>query len=83
LRYLPFKRHWRTYYAEFETARKKAGMPQVTMHTLRHSLASAIVSQGGTLVDVSAALHHKSVASSKRYAHLYPRRVRKVIMGVK
>lgn len=83
LRYLPFTKHWRTYYAEFETARKKANLPKITMHTLRHSLASAIVSSGGTLVDVGAALHHKSAASSKRYSHLYPDRVKKVIFGVK
>jgi integrase len=82
LKFLPFERHWRDYYADFEVARERAGLGHVNMHDLRHSLASAIVSKGGTLVDVAAALHHKSVASSKRYAHLYPRRVRKVIMGV-
>lgn len=82
LKRLPFKRHWRDYYAAFERARKKAGMEHVNAHDLRHSLASAIVSKGGTLVDVQAALHHKSAVSAKRYAHLYPARVRKVMMGV-
>lgn len=82
LRYLPFGRHWRTYYADFERARAKAELPHITMHTLRHSLASAIVSNGGTLVDVAAALHHKSVVSSKRYSHLYPERVRSIMLKV-
>jgi site-specific recombinase XerD len=76
---LPFKRHWRDYYAAFERARKKAGMPRLRMHDLRHSLASAIISRGGTLADVQAALHHQDAASAKRYAHLYPERLRKVM----
>jgi integrase len=79
---LPFERHWREYYREFEHARKAAGIPHVTAHDLRHVLASEIVSTGGTLADVQGALHHKSITSSKRYAHLYPERVRRIILGV-
>lgn len=82
LRRLPFERHWRDYYAAFERARKKAGMPHVRMHDLRHSLASAIISQGGTLSDVQAALHHKDAASAKRYSHLYPERLRRIMRRV-
>lgn len=82
LKRLPFKRPAREYYAAFERARKRAGMTHVVAHDLRHSLASAIVSTGGTLVDVQAALHHKSAASAKRYAHLYDKRLRKVMMGI-
>lgn len=82
LRHLPFGKHWRTYYASFERAREAAGMQCIRMHDLRHSLASEIISSGGTLSDVQGALHHRSVVSSKRYAHLYPERVRKVMMGV-
>jgi len=82
LKHLPFERHWRDYYAEFEAARKAAGMKHVRAHDLRHSLASEIISNGGTLADVQAALHHESVVSSRRYAHLYPERVRRVILGV-
>lgn len=82
LDYLPFERHWRDYYKEFEVARKAMGLKHLHAHDLRHSLASAIISSGGTLDDVRAALHHESVVSSKRYAHLYPERVRRVILGV-
>jgi integrase len=82
LEQLPFERHWRDYYKEFEAARKAAGMRHVRAHDLRHSLASEIISSGGTLADVQGALHHESIASSKRYAHLYPERVRRVILGV-
>lgn len=80
---LPFNRaHWRTYYEEFEAARLEIGRPDVTMHDLRHSLASAIISRGGTLSDVQGALHHESMQSSARYAHLYPSRLKAVLFEV-
>lgn len=83
LKYLPFKRHWRDYYAAFERARKRAGLPHLRMHDLRHSLASEIISRGGTLSDVQAALHHQDAASAKRYAHLYPARTRQIMLKVR
>lgn len=83
LRFLPFKRHWRDYYAQFEKARKVAGLPHVRMHDLRHSLASEILSRGGTLADVQGALHHQDAASAKRYSHLYPGRLRQVMLKVR
>lgn len=82
LEHLPFRRHWRDYYHDFERARLAAGLEHVRAHDLRHSLASEIISNGGTLADVQAALHHEDQASSKRYAHLYPERVRRVILAV-
>lgn len=82
LRYLPFQRSDRTYYRAFQAARAAAGMEHVHAHDLRHSLASEIISTGGTLADVQAALAHRSVASAKRYAHLYPERMRAVMMKV-
>lgn len=82
LKRLPFTRHWRDYYHEFEAAKKRAGLKHVRMHDLRHSLASAIISQGGTLADVQAALHHRDAASAKRYAHLYPERLNQIIRRI-
>lgn len=79
LKRLPFTLHWRTYYSDFEQAREKIGRPDVRMHDLRHSLASAILSGGNTLGDVQAALGHASAQSAKRYAHLYPERLQQVI----
>ncbi len=87
LKRLPFKHHWRTYYARFEAARDRAALPGITMHTLRHSLASTLISQGETLAVVGRALGHKSSQSTERYAHLYPeavaRAVRKIPKGKK
>jgi integrase len=82
LKQLPFPRHWRDYYHEFEAARKRVGMQHVRAHDLRHSLASEIISRGGTIPDVQAALHHESPVSARRYVHLYPERVRDVLLGV-
>ena len=82
LKRLPFARPARSYYAAFQRARKKAGLAHIRMHDLRHSLASEIISRGGTLADVQGALHHQSLASSRRYAHLYPERLAKVMLKV-
>lgn len=71
---LPFpERHERTWYEFFEVARKKAKMPHLVMHDLRHSTASVLVSQGASLPIVGAVLGHKSHQSTARYAHLYPK----------
>lgn len=82
LKHMPFKLHWRTYFKKFDRARRELGLRHVNPHDLRHSLASEIISQGGTLADVQGALHHDSVVSSRRYAHLYPERLADVLLGV-
>ena len=83
LKRLPFEKPWHVYADAFQRARKAADLVHVRPHDLRHSLASEIISRGGTLADVQGALHHRSVASARRYAHLYPERVKKVMFGVK
>lgn len=82
LKRLPFTRHQRTYYAEFELARTKAGLEHVNMHDLRHSLASALISQGETLAVVGKALGHKTAQATERYAHLYPEVVAKAVKNL-
>src|SRR6266705_2630551 len=66
-------------YKAHRAARKAAGRPDLRPHDLRHSLAFQIIFSGGTLSDVQAALHHKSVIASNRYAHLYPEWVERAI----
>jgi integrase len=39
-------------------------------HDLRHSHASLIINNGGTLYDVQSALAHANSSISERYAHL-------------
>jgi len=41
-----------------------------------------ILGRGGTLTDVQGALDHLSVVSSRRYAHLYPERLRSILLNV-
>jgi integrase len=49
---------------------KKAGLPGVTPHTLRHSLGSAAVSGGMGLPMVAAILGHADTRSTQIYAHV-------------
>ncbi len=78
----PFRHHWRTYYAEFETAREAIGRPDLHMHDLRHSLASVLISGGATLAEVGKALNHKTAQSTARYAHVYPERVAQLVKRI-
>lgn len=79
LKRLPFQKSRRFYYNAFLRARVAAGFPDVRAHDLRHCLASAIISGQGNLSDVGAALGHKNLNSSRRYAHLYPGHLRDVL----
>lgn len=49
----------------------RAGIEQsFRLHDLRHTHASLIINNGGTLYDVQAALAHANSSISERYAHL-------------
>lgn len=50
--------------------RKAAGCPDLRMHDLRHSFASAALAAGYTLAQIGELLGHKSTQTTKRYAHL-------------
>lgn len=54
----------------------------ICLHTCRHSVASLIVSSGGTLYDVQAQLGHVSSKSSLRYAHLHNTRLQQTSQRV-
>ena len=59
---------------QFETAwnaaRVEAGHPDTRFHDLRHGSASEMINGGIDLFAVGGVLGHKSVVSTKRYAHL-------------
>jgi len=67
---LPLTLHVRTLYKGFETARTAIGMPHLRYHDLRHTTASLLIQAGVKLYTVGEILGHKSVQTTKRYAHL-------------
>jgi integrase len=50
--------------------RSAAGLTEVRLHDLRHSFASSIVNNGGSLPVIGALLGHRSTQTTARYAHL-------------
>jgi len=50
--------------------RKKAGLPHLRIHDLRHGFASLLVSDGRTLYEVQQILGHSDPKVTTRYAHL-------------
>jgi integrase len=51
------------------TTRRKARLPRVRFHDLRHSLAQDLLEAGADLALVQAALHHSGPKTTRRYAH--------------
>jgi len=50
--------------------RKKAGLPHLRLHDLRHQFASFLVNDGRTLYEVQQILGHSTPKVTMRYAHL-------------
>lgn len=55
--------------AGFLLACKKAGITEVTWHTLRHTFASRLVNRGVDIVTVKELLGHSTITVTMRYAH--------------
>jgi len=54
----------------WDNVRIAAGMPDVRIHDLRHSMASNMVNSGQSLFLVSKVLGHTTLRMTERYAHL-------------
>lgn len=54
----------------WDAVRVEAGCPDLRMHDLRHSFASAALAAGFSLDQIGELLGHKSNQTTKRYAHL-------------
>lgn len=60
----------------FKRIIQRAGIEKsFRMHDLRHTVASLIINNGGSLYDVQAALGHANSSMSERYAHLSSERL--------
>jgi integrase len=57
----------------WERAREVIGRPEVRIHDLRHSRASALARNGASLVQIGRVLGHTAPATTNRYAHLVDR----------
>lgn len=53
-----------------KTVVNKAGLEDVTLHTLRHTFASQLVMAGVSLMEVQKLMGHESFETTLRYAHL-------------
>jgi integrase len=56
--------------AAWKRALAEAGIKNFRFHDLRHCFASALLTAGGTLPELAAALGHRTLAMVARYAHL-------------
>ena len=54
----------------WQRIRKRAGVKNVRIHDLRHTLASWLVGAGYNLSLIGRALNHSQIATTERYAHL-------------
>lgn len=79
LKFLPLGLTYWQWHAEFDAARKKAKMPHVRPHDLRHSCASLLINRGVDLYVVGRILGHAGPATTARYSHLADRTLRKAM----
>lgn len=61
---------FRNFYNSWDTARKAAGLPDVRVHDLRHSMASNMANSGQSLYVIGQILGHSQPRTTTRYAHL-------------
>jgi integrase len=61
---------------------KAAGISNLRLHDLRHSFASALVSDGASLPLIGALLGHSNPSTTLRYAHLFDSPMRKAVERV-
>ena len=61
---------YNSFYYSWDSARKRAGLPDLRVHDLRHSFASFLVNAGRSLYEVQELLGHADIRTTSRYAHL-------------
>jgi len=64
----------------FKAICKKAGLENITLHTLRHTFASQLALAGVPLRDIQELMGHQSFQTTLQYAHLTEEHVKKQVM---
>lgn len=72
-RYVFDTTNWRK---EFEGARKRAGVPEIRWHDLRHTLATWLGRSGASLEVIRDHLGHSSISVTQKYRHVVSSEVR-------
>lgn len=57
-------------YYTWDNARKRAGLPGLRVHDLRHSFASFLINAGRSIYEVQKILGHTQIKTTQRYSHL-------------
>jgi integrase len=66
----------------FERAVKRAGLRDVTFHTLRHSFGSHLAMHGKSMYAVQKLMGHATASMTERYSHLSPEHMRDVVKAL-
>jgi len=61
---------WKDLQRSWDIIRKKAGIPDVRIHDLRHTFASVAVNMGEALPMIGKLLGHSQLKTTERYAHV-------------
>ena len=71
-----------TLYGCWRTVRSVAGLPDVRLHDLRHSYASAALRQGETVLTIGRLLGHRDPTTTLKYTHFADAMVHEAVEAV-
>jgi integrase len=66
----------------FDRAKRRAGLPAIRLHDLRHTVGSLLAEAGGSLRDIQVWLGHTSPTTTMRYTHVEMARLQHVASQV-
>ncbi len=78
LRAVPIRLTYDGLRTAFDRAKHRAGLPQIRLHDLRHTVGSLLAESGASLRDIQVWLGHTSPVTSTRYTHVELTRLRAV-----
>ena len=70
LHHIPFALTYDGLRSAFDRAKRRAGLPHVRIHDLRHTVGSRLAESGATLRDIQVWLGHTNPATTTRYTHI-------------